>query len=177
MWLETKWLVTMGLALVQNLSFTSLNKWFVMHLHFSTLSLIFFLLGTSFKSLTKGSATFPVHFIVYAFLSFGLHSPFSQLLSIMFAFGLPFISSFNFVIPVYGIISSLGLLDRWRRRRRWWKIANCWTKSWLQGGREREKKLQGKCHSNKPNCAISSGFAVTYYTNVGLGLAGWLSPI
>ena len=28
---------------------------------------------------------------------------------------------------------------------------------------------------NKPNCAISSSFAVTYYTNVGLGLAGWLS--
>jgi hypothetical protein len=26
--------------------------------------------------------------------------------------------------------------------------------------------------SNKPNCAISSGFAVTYCTNVGLGLAG-----
>ena len=31
-------------------------------------------------------------------------------------------------------------------------------------------------YGNKPNCAISSGFAVTYYTNVGLGLAGWLSP-
>jgi hypothetical protein len=30
--------------------------------------------------------------------------------------------------------------------------------------------------TNKPNCAISSGFAITYYTNVGLGLAGWLSP-
>jgi hypothetical protein len=30
-------------------------------------------------------------------------------------------------------------------------------------------------NNNKPNCAISSGFAVTYYTNVGLGLAGLLS--
>jgi hypothetical protein len=34
----------------------------------------------------------------------------------------------------------------------------------------------GEITINKPNCAISSGFAVTYYTNVGLGLAGWLSP-
>ena len=29
---------------------------------------------------------------------------------------------------------------------------------------------------NKANCAVSSRFAITYYTNVGLGLAGWLSP-
>ena len=27
-------------------------------------------------------------------------------------------------------------------------------------------------YKNKPNCAISSSFAVTYCTNVGLGLAG-----
>jgi hypothetical protein len=32
----------------------------------------------------------------------------------------------------------------------------------------------GKMSKNKPNCAISSGFAVTYCTNVGLGLAGRL---
>ena len=35
---------------------------------------------------------------------------------------------------------------------------------------------EGQLDKNKPNCAISSGFAVTYYTNVGLSLAGWLSP-
>ena len=35
--------------------------------------------------------------------------------------------------------------------------------------------MEKKVKDNKPNCAISSDFAVIYCTNFGLDLAGWLS--
>jgi hypothetical protein len=43
------------------------------------------------------------------------------------------------------------------------------SNDWTTSMGTQDHSLQSR---NKPNCAISSGFAVTYCTNVGLGLAG-----